>query len=110
MNDAAVPAQSSSEDFEEREAKGDRSSWNSTDTASISTLKQNVSELAVAAGGGHNQTDPSAEKTRGRPFAPGQSGNGAGRPRGSRNRTTLAAEQLLDGEAEALTRKVIELA
>jgi len=46
----------------------------------------------------------------GRPFAQGQSGNAAGRPKGSRNRSTLAIEALLDGEAEAITRKVIELA
>ena len=43
-----------------------------------------------------------APNTRGRPF---QKGN-AGRPRGSRNKATLAAEQLLDGETEALTRKL----
>ena len=34
----------------------------------------------------------------------------AGRPRGSKNRATLAAQALLDGEAEALTRKAVELA
>ena len=43
-------------------------------------------------------------------FKPGQSGNPNGRPRGSLNATTLAAQALLDGEAEALTRKAIELA
>ncbi len=43
-------------------------------------------------------------------FLPKSSGNPAGRPKGSRNRTTLAAQALLDGEAEALTRKAIELA
>lgn len=47
---------------------------------------------------------------RGRPFKPGQSGNPAGRPKGARNRSTIAAESLLEGEAEALTRKAIELA
>jgi hypothetical protein len=47
---------------------------------------------------------------RGRPFRPGQSGNPAGRPKGARNRATVAAEALLEGEAEALTRKAIELA
>ena len=46
----------------------------------------------------------------GRPFEPGQSGNPAGRPKGSRNKATLAVEILLDGEAEAITRKAIELA
>ncbi len=35
---------------------------------------------------------------------------GRGRPEGSRNKATLAAQTLLDGEAEALTRKVIDLA
>ena len=43
-------------------------------------------------------------------FAPGQSGNPAGRPRGARNRATQAAEAILSGEAEALTRKAVELA
>ena len=46
----------------------------------------------------------------GKPFKQGQSGNPAGRPKGARHRTTLAMEALLDGEAEALTRKAIELA
>jgi Family of unknown function (DUF5681) len=49
-------------------------------------------------------------KQRGRPFPKGQSGNPNGRPVGARNRTTLAAEALLDGEAEKLTRKAIVLA
>lgn len=43
-------------------------------------------------------------------FQPGQSGNPDGRPKGSRNKTTLALENLLDGQAEALTQKAIELA
>jgi Family of unknown function (DUF5681) len=43
-------------------------------------------------------------------FKPGQSGNPAGRTAGSRNRATLALESLLDGEAEKITRKAIELA
>lgn len=47
-----------------------------------------------------------AANTRGRPFAKGN----PGRPKGARHRVTLAAEALLDGEAEGLTRKAIELA
>jgi hypothetical protein len=51
-----------------------------------------------------------AGNQRGRPFMKGQSGNPAGKPKGARHCATLAAETLLDGEAEALTRKAIELA
>ena len=43
-------------------------------------------------------------------FAKGQSGNPAGRPKGSRNATTLALESLLDGQASALTQKAIDVA
>jgi hypothetical protein len=43
-----------------------------------------------------------SKKPRGRPFE-------KGRPRGCRNRSTQAAQQL-QGEAEALTRKAVELA
>jgi len=43
-------------------------------------------------------------------FAKGCSGNPAGKPRGSRHKATQAVEAMLDGEAEALTRKAIELA
>jgi hypothetical protein len=49
-------------------------------------------------------------KARGRPFEPGQSGNPSGRPKGARNKTTIAVEAMLDNEAEVLTRKVIDLA
>lgn len=43
-------------------------------------------------------------------FKPGQSGNPGGKAKGTRNRATLALEELLDGQAEALTRKAIDLA
>jgi hypothetical protein len=50
------------------------------------------------------------QKARGRPFERGRSGNPNGRPKGHRNKATMAIEELLDGEAERLTRKVIEKA
>ena len=50
------------------------------------------------------------EPVRGGPFVKGRSGNPTGRRYGSRNKKTLAAAVLLDGEAEALTRKAVELA
>ena len=59
------------------------------------------------------KTDAPIETTgakQGRGFQPGQSGNPAGRPKGARNKTTLAVEALLDGEAEAISRKAIALA
>jgi Family of unknown function (DUF5681) len=43
-------------------------------------------------------------------FRKGQSGNPAGRRPGTRNKAMQTAELLLDGEAEALTRKAVELA
>ncbi len=49
-------------------------------------------------------------RPRGRPFEKGRSGNPDGRRAGSRNKATSAAAALLAGEAEALTRKAVELA
>jgi hypothetical protein len=43
-------------------------------------------------------------------FKSGTSGNPAGRPAGSRNKATLACEQLLEGEAEDLIRTLVEKA
>jgi hypothetical protein len=49
--------------------------------------------------------------TAARPYRPGtfRPGN-PGRPRGARNKATLAALALLEGEAEALTRRCVEMA
>ncbi len=54
----------------------------------------------------NNAADTRGQAVRGRPFTAGNSG----RPKGARNRATLAAEALLDGEADALTRKAVEIA
>ena len=43
-------------------------------------------------------------------WKPGQSGNPAGKPKGTRHRATQAVEALLEGQAEALTQKAIEKA
>ena len=43
-------------------------------------------------------------------FMKGQSGNPAGRPAGSRNRKTVLEQALLDGEGEAIMRRLIDMA
>ena len=48
-------------------------------------------------------------RERGR-FVAGQSGNPAGRPRGSSNRATVLAQGLLDADAEAIIQKAVDLA
>jgi hypothetical protein len=62
-----------------------------------------------------NETEeapPAPETTRQQDgkWLPGVSGNPTGRPKGARHKATLAVEALLDGEAEALTRKAIDAA
>jgi len=52
------------------------------------------------------KSDRKNGRTTGGRFGPGN----PGRPQGSRHKTTLAVEALLEGEAEALTRKAIDLA
>jgi Family of unknown function (DUF5681) len=54
--------------------------------------------------------EKSATKQRGRPFQKGQSGNPAGKPKGTRHAVTRAMEALLDGDSEDITRKAIEMA
>ena len=56
------------------------------------------------------KTENAVSKNRPWEFQPGKSGNPAGKPKGTRHKATQAAQALLDGEIEALTRKTIELA
>lgn len=55
------------------------------------------------------KTETTGRKQGGR-FAPGVSGNPKGRPPGSRHKTTLAIEELMGNEHEALTRAAIDKA
>jgi len=47
-----------------------------------------------------------AAKSPGRPFEPGN----PGKPKGARHRVTRAVEELLEGQAEALTQRAIDAA
>ena len=67
------------------------------------------SEDTAESGEGRSAED-TAKKQRGRPFAPGQSGNPAGRPKGSRNKVTQLCAELLGDEAEDVMRSAIKRA
>jgi len=62
---------------------------------------------------GHNQKHSKSNSTsinaHSGQFQPGNT-HGKGRPTGSKNNITIAAENLIQGEGESLTRKLIELA
>lgn len=53
---------------------------------------------------------PKQARTRTGKFAPGVSGNPAGKPKGARHRVTLLAERLMEDDAEAVVRAVIDAA
>jgi hypothetical protein len=50
-----------------------------------------------------------SRNTRGQ-FVPGVSGNPAGRPEGSRNRATLALQELMQSEGESVVQKALQMA
>jgi hypothetical protein len=54
--------------------------------------------------------DNAAGKQRGRPFVRGQSGNPTGKPRGLRNKVTVAVEGLMGQYVHQVTARVIERA
>ncbi|MCW2286225.1 phage tail sheath gpL-like [Rhodoblastus acidophilus] len=51
-----------------------------------------------------------AGKQRGAPFKKGQSGNPKGKPKGARHKVTILAEKLMEDEAEAVIRAVVDKA
>jgi len=63
-----------------------------------------VTEMGNNASDNAGKAEP--RKVVGIPFKKGN----PGRPKGSRHKTTLAIQALLDGEGEALTRKAVDMA
>jgi hypothetical protein len=55
-------------------------------------------------------TENSAKKQRGAPFRKGQSGNPSGKPKGTRNRTTVLAEKLMQDDAADIVQVVLAAA
>lgn len=58
----------------------------------------------------NSKTAKTDEKQKTHLWKKGESGNPQGRPQGSRNRVTIAAQALLDGQAEKITQKAIDKA
>lgn len=54
--------------------------------------------------------DAKPNKPRGKPFAKGVSGNPAGRPQGSRNRSTALRDLISDDQSEAILNTMIKAA
>ncbi len=58
-----------------------------------------------------NKPDPEKSGKKQRPgFKPGQSGNPAGKPKGTRARSTILAEAMMQDEAGAVVRAVVDAA
>ena len=55
-------------------------------------------------------TENSAQKQKPHLFQPGQSGNPAGKPRGTRHKATMLAEALMDGAVEDVVNAVLNAA
>ena len=70
--------------------------------------KKTSKKPASGAPGDAKQDTTSASQKGKKGFQPGKSGNPKGRPKGSRNKSTLAMEALLDGQSIEITQKCIE--
>jgi Family of unknown function (DUF5681) len=59
---------------------------------------------------GDDSDNGDPEKVRGRPFGKGRSGNPRGRPKGARNRMSLALDELAYCKAEPIINQIIDKA
>src|SRR5665213_366817 len=74
------------------------------------SLGSRIDWSAAGLGGPLVSSEKARQKQVATRFKKGQSGNPAGKPKGTRNATTRMLEALLAGEAEEITRKAIEMA
>ena len=56
------------------------------------------------------ENSASNQRGPGKPFKKGQSGNPTGKPKGARHKTTLLAEKLMQADAEAIVKAVLDSA
>jgi Family of unknown function (DUF5681) len=100
-----------SEELLSGETSGPTATLQSIETGSMRQAGNPTKGAAHQAGRGEPEGIPPDNTGRKQSqFRKGQSGNPSGRPRGSRNKTTIAMEELLDGEADAIVRKAVEQA
>lgn len=57
-----------------------------------------------------SNAEKTAPKQRGRPFKPGQSGNPAGKPKGTRAKATQIVEKLMQDGAKEITEAIVQAA
>ena len=90
-----------------REIRASAAAWLLAATVGLMAKKNSEETAGRASPGGAEDT---AKKQRGRPFRPGESGNPAGRPAGSRNKTTAICAELLGEDAEDIMAACIRRA
>lgn len=72
--------------------------------------KSRENEAVMADGAASENSGANTEARPAHIWKPGQSGNPAGKPKGALNKTTLAVLDLMEGEADIVTRKCIDMA